>query len=115
MAEVKINIGDFDQLIKLQEPVKTKGDKAQVITTNVLKASFYADVTVSADTESVVNDNITSVKKISITTYDVWNNLLTSKYLIEWLNEIYDIKAVVPIKGTVFLKIEAQKILNNGS
>lgn len=115
MAEVeKINIGDFDQLIVLKEPVKTKGDKAQVITNYVEKGKLYADISVNAASETTVNDNIQSVKKISITTYDVWKNFISSKWVIEWSNEIYDIVTVTPIKGTIFLKIEAQKILQNG-
>jgi head-tail adaptor len=115
MAEVgKINIGDFTQLIILKEPVKTKGDKAQVVTNYVEKCRLYADISLNPASEATVNDNVISVKKISITTYSVLQNYINSKWVVEWLNEIYDIQVVAPVKGTIYMTIDAIKMLNNG-
>lgn len=112
MAEVdKINVGDFDQLLVFKEAIKTKGVKSQIITTYVERMKAYGDVELSPAAESTINDNVISLDKITITTYAFKS--INTKWVVEWLNEIYDIVSIRPIKGTIFSKIEAQKMLRN--
>jgi SPP1 family predicted phage head-tail adaptor len=113
MAEVeKINLGDFDQLIKFKEPVKTKGGKSQIVTTYVEKARIYGDIEVSQAAEATLNENVISLDKITITTYYLTG--INSKWVIEWLGEIYDIVSIRKSKQTIFMKIDAKKMLKNG-
>ena len=111
MAEITVNIGDFNEILTLKEGQKTKGDKAQIVTTYIDKATIYADVEVSLADEQTVNDNKTSQQKIIATTY-LFDGL-NSKWVLEWRGEKYDILAVTPVKGTAFTKITAIKVLKN--
>ncbi len=108
MAEVTINIGDFNEALTLKECVKTKGDKAQIVTSYIDKAKIYADVEVLPIAEQQINDNSIMQQKIIITTYPFEG--LCSKWMVDWKGDIYDILSISPIKGTVFTKIEALKI-----
>lgn len=113
MAEVEnINLGDFEQLAIFKEAVKTKGDKSQIVTTYVEKDRLYGDIEVSPSAEATINDNLISLDKITFTTFYLKG--INSQWVVEWLDEIYNIVSIRKVKGTIFMKIDAVKMLKNG-
>jgi Phage head-tail joining protein. len=75
------------------------------------RKKVYASVEMIDTSEQTEDNNIIALTSIEITTY---RQSINQRWRIEYNDEIYNITAITPYIGTVYCKINAVKIMQNG-
>ena len=92
--ENKVNIGELDTLVTVQECTITRGTQGQKVTTYTKVGDFFAKVDESID-EGVANDNLEQGQQIRLSLYKIAG--LRTSWQVVVAGTTYEIVAVDPI------------------
>lgn len=108
MAEVNINIGNFDKLVEILAPVITRNNQGAVIASNpVCVATRYCEVADISLAEQEESYTAKQIERKRLVTYNY--SALTTKFIIKLDDEQYEILNIVREPKKIYMTLEIEK------